>query len=63
MSQMDPLFVGPSVKKAIDAFIARGVLQACNGSGPGVSRSSSPYGNFEEAGQSYLLVNDANRHG
>ncbi len=54
------------VKKAIDAFIARGglIIGICNGFQALVKSGLLPYGNFEEVGANSptLFYNDANQH-
>ncbi|WP_061594279.1 phosphoribosylformylglycinamidine synthase [Streptococcus gordonii] len=60
------ILLNEKVKKAIDAFIARGglIIGICNGFQALVKSGLLPYGNFEEAGASSptLFYNDANQH-
>ena len=60
------ILLNEKVKKAIDAFIARGglIIGICNGFQALVKSGLLPYGNFEEAGDSSptLFYNDANQH-
>lgn len=60
------ILLNEKVKKAIDAFIARGglIIGICNGFQALVKSSLLPYGNFEDAGASSptLFYNDANQH-
>ena len=60
------ILLNEKVKKAIDAFIARGglIIGICNGFQALVKSGLLPYGNFEEVGDSSptLFYNDANQH-
>ena len=60
------ILLNEEVKKAIDAFIARGglIIGICNGFQALVKSGLLPYGNFEEVGDSSptLFYNDANQH-
>ena len=60
------ILLNEKVKKAIDAFIARGglIIGICNGFQALVKSGLLPYGNFEEAGTNSptLFYNDANQH-
>ena len=60
------ILLNEKVKKAIDAFIARGglIIGICNGFQALVKSGLLPYGNFEEAGTDSptLFYNDANQH-
>ena len=60
------ILLNEKVKKAIDAFIARGglIIGICNGFQALVKSGLLPYGNFEDAGASSptLFYNDANQH-
>ena len=60
------ILLNERVKKAIDAFIARGglIIGICNGFQALVKSGLLPYGNFEEVGDSSptLFYNDANQH-
>ena len=60
------ILLNEKVKKAIDAFIARGglIIGICNGFQALVKSGLLPYGNFEEVEDSSptLFYNDANQH-
>ena len=60
------ILLNEKVKKAINAFIARGglIIGICNGFQALVKSGLLPYGNFEEVGDSSptLFYNDANQH-
>lgn len=60
------ILLNEKVKKAIDAFIARGglIIGICNGFQALVKSGLLPYGNFEEVGDCSptLFYNDANQH-
>ena len=60
------ILLNEKVKKAIDAFIARGglIIGICNGFQALVKSGLLPYGDFEEAGANSptLFYNDANQH-
>ena len=60
------ILLNEKVKKAIDAFIARGglIIGICNGFQALVKSGLLPYGNFEEVRDSSptLFYNDANQH-
>ncbi|MBM9833050.1 phosphoribosylformylglycinamidine synthase subunit PurQ, partial [Enterococcus faecalis] len=60
------ILLNEQVRKAIDAFIARGglIIGICNGFQALVKSGLLPYGNFETASETSptLFYNDANQH-